>query len=497
MQVLGNQGIQHNLLTLTGVLFNTVLILVFLPVVLGLENMGKLFFLYEIALFLFPIMSVGISGLPGFYLPKLLPNSKNDHGLTILSLVLLLILVFLFGWLLLAVDFNAYTFVLGENSYSTWFLTLLLILFLAYNQFFAMYSHYLNQRINLALLIQTTKFTIPVLGFLYYFEFFNFDTFLILFVLTFALPGIWQFWSIIKSSFFTIRINLIFFKSTFSKWLVKNSLLYWWGGISFVLFSKADVVILALALNFDQLAVYIMLLSITYFMHIPKSILGAVTGTVISYALKRNDTVHLQSIYKKSAVGLTIVGIVMVSFFYFVGWELLGLLPLGSSIQTSFFVLILLAIGKLITQSIGVSDILIAKSPFEKVLIPFQFIAGLINVFLAIILVPWYGIVGAAFSSLVTSIIFSLFMYIFLRFKYSIQPFSKDFIRLIIVTLIIFPIFAVGKFYVAGGKWGLVFFLLFLSLYSYTIYKQGISNDFTYWVSKSKAKILEIIKTGF
>src|SRR5690606_33211259 len=129
--------------------------------------------------------------------------------------------------------------------------------------------------------------------------------------------------------------------SSISKWLLKNSLLYWWGGISFVLFSKADVVILALALNFDQLAVYIMLLSITYFMHIPKSILGAVTGTVISYALKRNDTVHLQSIYKKSAVGLTIVGIVMVSFFYFVGWELLGLLPLGSSIQTSFFVLIL------------------------------------------------------------------------------------------------------------------------------------------------------------
>lgn len=496
MQILGNQGIQHNLLTLTGVLFNAVLILVFLPIILGLENMGKLFFLYETALFLFPVFTLGVTGLPGFYLSKLLPSFRNDYGLGILGSSALVFLISVFCWLVLGNVHTPYTIAILNKPYSVWLLSALLILFLSLNQFFAIYSHYLKQRINVALLIQNTKFTIPVLGILHYFGIISFDMFLILFVITFSFPAIWQLISLVRRGVFSLRINKKVFTDNFSKWLFKNSILYWWGGVAFVLFSKVDLIILAVSNRFEELAVYIIILTIVYFMHIPKSILGSVTGTIISYAMKRNDLVHLESIYKKSAVSLSIVGFGIFGFFYFVGWELLGWLPYGQITQNSFPILMLLVFAKLIVQSFGASEIIIAKSPFDKVLIPFQFVAGIVNLIIAVVLVPKIGISGAAISSFVTSIVFSLFIYLFLRFKYQIQPFSKDFLRLLVVTLILFPIFALGKNFVSGGIAGLVCFTLFLILYSYTIYKWGISNDFTYWVSRSKEKILKIIKTG-
>jgi O-antigen/teichoic acid export membrane protein len=499
MQILGNHGIQHNLLTLTGVAFNTVLLLVFLPWVFGYEQLGQLFFVLEVSLFLYPIVTLGMTGLPGVYLPKLLPLYKDDRGLWLPIAVLLgipLLLVFFF------LDYGSrvqgYSF--GGFVFSTFQLTAILMAFLSFFQFFSLYAHFGSERMGNAFWVQNAKFSLPLWAFLFYLEWIDFDLFLLLWVFSYAIPLVFVFLLVYKKGLLKGNPLVLIKKGNFVHWMSKGSALYWWGSSAFVLFSRSDVVVLGLRGENQDLTIYVLFLTLVYFLHIPKSIVGAVTGSVISHALAQQDQEHLSSIYSKSVKGLWMVSFGMVGIFYFLGWDFLGLLPAGHNLQDYFGVFLLLLLGKLLSNASGLGEALIAKSPYEKVLIPFQFFIGLANLIFASYTIPKLGIWGAALSGGLSGLFYTTFLIVFLRYKMGLRPFSTDFYKLVVLGLVVFAIFAVTKH--AGGmiQWGwggsLVLALGFGGVYSYSIYKLGISMDFTYWVRKSKEKIIQIIKTG-
>lgn len=497
MQILGNQGIQHNLFTLSGVLFNSVLLLIFLPFVFGLELMGRFFFIYEFSLFFFPVISLGIANLPAFYLPKTLPSKRNDQGLGVVFFWLMFLIVVCLGYYIFPffahdVEYSVFGFRFSESL-----ILIFLTLILAVNQFVSLYAHFIALRLSTALSVQTTKFIVPFLAILFYTEYISFESFILLFCFSGIIPVLLLAVLIFKRGIVRFRINPVFFKSIYITWFSRKARISWWKSVAFVLYSKGELIVLALLLTSTDLAVYVVLLSIIYWMHIPRSILGAITGSIITRVVKNRDIEHLKSIYRKSSTHLILTSVVFIVFFYFVGWELMGLLPSGYILQKFYSVLIVLGVAKLIGHCFGLVDVIIAKSQYERVIIPFQFFSGIMNVLFALVLIPKAGIIGAAYSSLLTTIIFSLFCYIFVFFRFRIQPFSREFVQVLLIATVIFVIFAVGKFQISGGKWGLVFFVLYCVIYSYTVYKTGLSADFTYWVKRSKDKIFKIIKSGF
>lgn len=497
MQILGNQGIQHNLFTLSGVLFNSVLLLIFLPFVFGLELMGRFFFIYELSLFFFPIISLGISNLPAFYLPKTLPSKKNDQGLGVLFFSLMLLSIVGIGWWVFPKIISGINYtVLGFEISQISILIFLTVIF-AVNQFVSLYAHFVALRLSTALSVQTTKFIVPFLAIFFYSGMISFGAFVVLFCLSWVLPILLLLFLILKKGIISLKTNSLFFTRIYLNWFTKKAWISWWKSFAFVLYSKGELIVLALMLSYTDLAVYVVLLSIIYWMHIPRSILGAITGTIIQKVIQNKDIHHLESIYRKSSTHMILTSVVFIVFFYFVGWELMGLLPSGHILQKYYAVLLILGIAKLLGHCFGLVDVIISKSQYEKVIIPFQFISGVINVTMALIMVPKFGIVGAAYSSLVTTIVFSVICNIFVYFRFRIQPFSKEFVQVLLTATVIFVIFAVGKYQISGGKWGLVFFVMYGLIYTYTVYKTGLSTDFTYWIKRSKDKIYNIIKSGF
>jgi hypothetical protein len=80
------------------------------------------------------------------------------------------------------------------------------------------------------------------------------------------------------------------------------------------------------------------------------------------------------------------------------------------------------------------------------------------------------------------------------------RPFSLDFYKLVVLGIVVFGVFfyikSIQVIPIFGIQGDLILTVGFGITYSYSIYKFGISRDFSYWVKKSKEKIFQIIKTG-
>jgi len=499
MQILGNQGIQHNLLTLTGVAFNTVLLLFFLPWLFTYDQLGQLFLILEVSLFLYPVITLGMSGLPSLYLPKLLPLYKSDKGLWWPILLLLMVPLSL-SYLYLDYEAKSQGYAIGIFEFSTFHLCSLLMGLLSFHQFFSLYAHFGSERMENAFWVQNAKFSVPFWAFFYYLDWISFDVFLLLWVFSYSVPLFFIFFAVNKKGLLKWNPRELVKKPLFVHWMIKGSALYWWGSSAFVLFSKSEVIVLGLRGSFSDLTVYVMFLTIVYFLHIPKSIVGAVTGSIIGHALNTQDEGHLKSIYSKSVKGLWMVSFGMVGVLYFIGFELMGILPSGQNLQTYFSVFLIMIVGKLIANTSGLGEAIIAKSRFEKVLIPFQFTIGLANLIFATYAVSKFGMIGAALSGVLSSLFYTLFIASFLRLKMGMRPFSLDFYKLVVLGIVVFGVFfyikSIQVIPIFGIQGDLILTVGFGITYSYSIYKFGISRDFSYWVKKSKEKIFQIIKTG-
>ena len=80
--------------------------------------------------------------------------------------------------------------------------------------------------------------------------------------------------------------------------------------------------------------------------------------------------------------------------------------------------------SKLIIMVFGYSSELISLSKYYKFNVLTILILAIIGIILNIILIPVFGLTGAAAASLTSIIIFNIIKYIFIKIKFGISPFT-------------------------------------------------------------------------
>jgi O-antigen/teichoic acid export membrane protein len=98
-------------------------------------------------------------------------------------------------------------------------------------------------------------------------------------------------------------------------------------------------------------------------------------------------------------------------------------------------VIFYIGIANLFDIALGVSPHIIVNSKYYRYLSYFLLVFAVLIIVTNLILIPEFGIVGAAIAALVSKFIHNLIKYVFLLRKFGFQPFTIKYVYLLIIAL--------------------------------------------------------------
>ena len=194
-----------------------------------------------------------------------------------------------------------------------------------------------------------------------------------------------------------------------------------------------------------------------------------------SKAINENNFKEVENLYKKSSINLALIcGL----FFLLINLnviELFKLLPEKYSIGV--WVVLMISGSKLYTWFLGSNGAIITNSKYYKILLPFGVSMSILVVILNYFFIDWFGIDGAALSTVVVIFLFNTLKILYVKSKFQITPFSHKTWWVLIIIILVF-----GGFYFVDLPFNPILnialkSILISAVYVFLIKKLKISDD--------------------
>ena len=165
----------------------------------------------------------------------------------------------------------------------------------------------------------------------------------------------------------------------------------------------------------------------------PSRALIKVSSAVLADAWKKNDIATIYRVYFKSCLNQFIVALILVllltlninNIFEF----------LDPKYRSGIMVIIIIAVANMIEMISGTSGILIQTSKYYPFITYLRILVTVVLVGLQILLIPIYGINGAAWAFLITKVLSTLVKFIYIFYRFRMQPFKINFVYVILAGL--------------------------------------------------------------
>jgi O-antigen/teichoic acid export membrane protein len=221
--------------------------------------------------------------------------------------------------------------------------------------------------------------------------------------------------------------------------------------------------------------------TIAYFMaviiDIPYRSLNAISMPIVSNHLKDEDYRSVNIHYKKVSLNQLIIGCLIFVLIWTNIDSVFAILPNGDRYVSGKYVVLFIALSRLIDSGFNFGLSILSLSKYYYYYLFFIFFLGALGFVTNLIFIPVWGITGAAFSTFISFVIYSLLIIFIVYKKMKILPFSNGMLKLaaligILLALNIFLPFMVNP-YVDITVRG----LLFGSIFVIVAYFWKISQD--------------------
>jgi O-antigen/teichoic acid export membrane protein len=219
--------------------------------------------------------------------------------------------------------------------------------------------------------------------------------------------------------------------------LVKYSLLSFAGMAGLILIGKIDSMMVSAMIGFSANAIYTTAFYMATVIEIPKRALSQIAMPLISRAFERNDIKEVASLYRKTSINQLIIGSLLLIGVWINLDSLFALMPKGEVFAVGKWVVIIVGAGKLVDMLFGPSSEIIVLSKYFKFNIVLILILAVLIVVSNNLLIPRYGIVGAAWGAAFALVSFNAIKYLFIYSKYKIQPFGINTLKVLIIASIV------------------------------------------------------------
>lgn len=487
MGIIKKQSIQSTLYTYLGVGLGFLNSAILFPRLLEEEHLGMLYYLNSFTAIFAGLCSLGVPLIVIKLFPKLRDEKGSHHGLfsfvllmTLLGIILGVAIYFSLGDWLITDKSNIRDF----SPFLIGFLVLLVFRVVSRN-----FDSYIRMLMNTVLGSFLENFLLKVIIFVslavcWWIKDYNFVILFYIYVLALALPGIVSVVYIIIKGEANLRLNE--FRATTINmvneiWsLAGFGLLATLGGIIVL---EIDRVMIGNMIGPSEVAIYSTSFFFGLFCSIPARGLKRISTVILAEAWEKNDLQKVKDVYYKSSLNLFLFGV-----YLFLGvWLNIDyvLLLLPEVYSSGKMVILIIGIAQLIDLITGVNNEIITSSKYYKYTTYFISILIAVSVISNYLLIPIYGIDGAAVASLLSIVLFNLLKVTFLFRKLNYQPINfKFFLIILIGTLayygisIILPTF--DNIYIAILITGSVLTLI----YWVPVYLLKISSDVNETIDK-------------
>jgi len=272
-----------------------------------------------------------------------------------------------------------------------------------------------------------------VLIILYHFKYLDFDQFMFCFVnvhglLLLVIVG---YTAYIKELF--VSPNFTMFNKKIVKEMIVFGLFVILGASSGMVSGTIDSLMIgALTDNgLAQVGYYSIAMYIGVMIMIPYGSIIRIATPIISEAWKVNDTKKIDKIYKQTSTNLTLIGTLLFLGIWLNVDNIFLLLP--EEYGVAKYVLLFIGIAKLFDVATGVNATIIQFSKFFKLMLYFNVLLIVLLIGTNFMLIPIYGIEGAAIATLVSIVIVNTIRLILIKIKMGILPFTPKLVYIPIV----------------------------------------------------------------
>lgn len=296
------------------------------------------------------------------------------------------------------------------------------------------YTVLYNAVIGIILKEFVQRILILITIFLFFFELISFSTFIIIYVSAFCLPAVIIFISLWLKNELSFKPQLKFISPTLWKSILSTSFYGLLIGFSTIAILRIDVLMISDKLGLSLVGIYTITFYFATLVKIPSRALTKITATIFADSWKEKDYKMINTVYYKSSLHQFVIALLL-----FVGiWanieNIFAILP--KDYAAGRYVIFFIGLSALVEMISGGSNLLISTSPNYRYMALFMFFLLILLVVNNLIFIPLYGINGAALASLVSTVLFTLFKYIFILKKYKMHCINfKHLIVLLIGSL--------------------------------------------------------------
>ncbi len=202
-----------------------------------------------------------------------------------------------------------------------------------------------------------------------------------------------------------------------------------------------DKILINQILGLSDTGVYTIAFFFSTLIIIPSRPLLRIAGTLIADAFRRDDLAYIDDIYRRSCINQFIIG----AFLFGGIWINIDniLIILGPAYDGAKWVIFFIAVGYLIDMATGANAHIIAFSKHYRVALYFLIILIALVVASILLLVPVWGIKGAAVAVAISFAVNNFMRFYFLKRKYNMQPFTY---KILVAALVFVFSIAVTQF---------------------------------------------------
>ena len=223
--------------------------------------------------------------------------------------------------------------------------------------------------------------------------------------------------------------------------IFKYCLLIFLSGAASSIILDIDKSMLSSILTVENVAYYSVAVFIAAVIEIPGRAMFQILSPVVANAINKNQKKKLEDLLKKSSTNLVLVASL---FFLLINLNIDDFYEMlnqdGYSIGIP--IVIIVSFGKLYSMSIGCINNIISNSKYYYYTFWFSLFSSVLAVVLNIYLITEFGIIGAAYATLIVLAIMNTLKIYLVKAKFKIHPYSKDTIKIIILSVLTFFVFS-------------------------------------------------------
>jgi O-antigen/teichoic acid export membrane protein len=201
-----------------------------------------------------------------------------------------------------------------------------------------------------------------------------------------------------------------------------------------------DSLMVASKLNLGQAGIYTTVFLIASVMTLPFRSIQKIAHPLLARFWKEKNMTAMKDLYKKTTVvDMILGGLLLVGLWVNID-SLFRFMP--KEYHTAKYAFLFLALAKYFDMATGLNGHIIVTSKKYKSDLWFILLLIVVTIVMNLILIPMYGITGAALATFISIVINNTLRLFFVQYYYKMQPFTIDCLKVLFITIIVWFITA-------------------------------------------------------